>query len=34
MTAVLSVEEMQEVVDYSEKIANEILKNYEGERTA
>ena len=34
MTAVLSVEEMQEVVDYSEKIANEILKNYEGERIA
>lgn len=29
MTATLSLEEMQQVVDYSEKVVNEIIKHYE-----
>lgn len=34
MTATLSIEEMQEVVDFSESITKQIIENYETEETA
>ena len=33
MTATLSIEEMQEVVDFSESITKQIINNYESEET-
>jgi hypothetical protein len=33
MTATLSIEEMQEVVDFSESITKQIIDNYESEET-
>ncbi len=33
MTATLSIEEMQEVVNFSERITKQIIDNYESEET-